>query len=187
MVSYRNSPILQFFACTSLVLLCITSYYPVIANRKVKENRGPWGNSKVSSLSVSSNPTADKKEKGGWILLIVPKESPLPPTSHTLRARPVSSLCEPHLGLGSIFHFTCLFPHSLCLYILQNPAQNHNFQLFHRYSQLERSFSSSHPVLWSVLTNVSLTWSFMLLTPLISLLGCADSGSRDQTSVSCTL
>lgn len=42
MVSYRNSPILQFFACTSLVLFCITSYYPVIANRKVKENRGPW-------------------------------------------------------------------------------------------------------------------------------------------------
>ena len=112
---------------------------------------------------MSSNPTADKKEKGGWILLIVPKESPLPPTSHTLRARPVSSLCEPHLGLGSIFHFTCLFPHSLCSYILQNPAQNHNFQLFHRYSQLERSFSSSHLVLWSVLTNVSLIWSFMLL------------------------
>lgn len=145
------------------------------------------GNSKVSSFCFLQSNSRQKGE--GWLNL----------AHRTLRNRPslphhthcVHVLClacvNRILGLGSIFHFTCLFPHSLCLYILQNPAQNHNFQLFHRYSQLERGFSSSHPVLWSVPTTwvwPGLSCCLYLSSPYQAVL-TLEAGTRPQFLVHC--
>lgn len=123
---------------SSLVLFSITSYHPV---REVGRSKNRWPQGKIMLSSLFPPVRQQRWGEGRWILLTIPEEFP-----NYVRAL-LPTYVNQTLAQGPFFHF--IHPFSLCLYILQNLAQDHNSQCL-CWSLLGRS-NLSHLILWSIL------------------------------------